>query len=878
MTSTPPVIHIATDDSAIGEHEPVRWSCDQLETVLSNNGARVRRDEADAAATAAVVETDVRVLLTSRDSQAGSSTIVAAGLPAPQGEEAFTVVRPHGADGAVVVVAGGARGAVYGLLELADVVGTATDPVAALRAVPQRAEAPAAWLRGILRPFVSDVEDMPWFYDKAFWSDYLTELVTHRVNRFQLALGMQYNYGHHPATDNYFCFPYPFLLEVPGYEVYAENVSAQERERNLVMLRFISDETKRRGMRFQLGLWNHAYDQGDGSAPRYPVRGLTPQTHAEYSAAALARLLTECPSIDGLTLRVHYEGGIPEPDHAEFWQTVMAATNQVDRPIELDMHAKGVDNELLDVARDTGQLVAVSAKYWAEHWGLPYHQTSIRERERATKGQGRSLMSITANERRFTRYGFGDFLHEDRDYDVDYRIWPGGQRVLLWGDPALAAGYGRLSTIAGSRGVELCEPLSFKGRKDTGRTGGRDPYADPELRLDGQEWRKYRYTYRLWGRLLYDPDADPAGWRRFLTAEFGAAAEAVEEALGAVSRVIPLVTVVHGLGGSNNGYWPEMYVDMPIVAGPHAEYYAFDTPVPPRFGTVGSFDPSLFYGAESYADDVVVGRRDGRYSPIDVAEWLEDLAATGERSLATARQRVSGTETPDFRRMAVDVSALAGIARYFAGKFRAAVNYALYERIGHPDCLDEALADYESARDAYAAVAEVTTGVYNDDLTFGHQLTEHGHWADRLPAIEEDLRAMRRRRNEAGSSTGGEPVRPASPPRVSRPEVGHEPPPGFRPGAEVSVNVALSHAFDGSVVLHYRHLNQGADYQTVEMTRSSIGGREQYTAVIPAAYTDSAYPVTYYLSFLDTTGDGWVWPGLDPRTLANQPYYLLRRV
>ena len=147
-------------------------------------------------------------------------------------------------------------------------------------------------------------------------------------------------------------------------------------------------------------------------------------------------------------------------------------------------------------------------------------------------------MAITAHLRRFTRYGYGDFLREGSDVKVLFRIWPGTQRVLLWGDPVLAAGYGRLGTIGGAAGIDLSEPLTFKGRKDTGEPGGRDPYADQALRLDGQEWKKYRYTYRLWGRLLYDPDADPDSWRRFLRSEYGAAAEAVENALGPASRVL----------------------------------------------------------------------------------------------------------------------------------------------------------------------------------------------------------------------------------------------------------------------------------------------------------------------------------------------------
>jgi hypothetical protein len=760
-------------------------------------------------------------------------------------------------DGAIVVSGGDDRGLCYGILELADRAAFATDPIAELAGTEPISQAPATPVRSILRVYVSEIQDPPWFYDRTFWTEYLTELAVNRINRFQLGFGMQYNYGHHPATDNYFCFAYPFLLDVPGYDVRADGVSAAERERNLETLQFISSETKRRGMHFQLGLWNHAYDQGPDST--HPITGLTTENHADYCATALGRLLTECPDIDGITVRVHYEGGVPEPGH-EFWRTVFAGAG---RRIEIDMHAKGVDEGLLDIARETNQPIVVSAKHWAEHHGLPYSQTTIREKERATAEPGTGLMAITAHQRRFTRYGYGDFLREGRDFDLLFRIWPGTQRVLLWGDPLLAAGYGRLGTLGGALGIELCEPLFFAGRKGSGTAEGRDPYADPELRLGGQEWRKYRYTYRLWGRLLYDPDADPDGWRRFLKAEYGAATDAVERALGAASRVLPLVTVAHGIGASNNGYWPEMYVDMPIVAGPHADHYKGDTVSPPTFTGVSPFDPSMFSSIDDHADDLLAGRRDRRYSPDEVADWLDRLANTAEQDLASARE--SATADPTFRRLDIDVTVLAGLGRFFAGKFRAGVQYALFERTKDRARLAAAVNHLENARAAWVGIVRATENVYHD-LAFGELLSEHGHWRDRLPAIDADLAAMR----GVSVPEDGVPVAIPSIPRGARPAIRHDPAKSFDRGADVRI-AATGDGLAG-LALHYRHLNQGEDFRHVEMTASD----GEFSATIPGAYTDSPYPLVYYFSARAPGGDAWLVPGLD-ETLANQPYHVLRQ-
>ena len=48
-------------------------------------------------------------------------------------------------------------------------------------------------------------------------------------------------------------------------------------------------------------------------------------------------------------------------------------------------------------------------------------------------------------------------------WSVIHRIWPGTQRLLLSGDPLTTAAYSRAFSFCGSDGVEIMEPLSFKG-------------------------------------------------------------------------------------------------------------------------------------------------------------------------------------------------------------------------------------------------------------------------------------------------------------------------------------------------------------------------------------------------------------------------------
>ena len=200
-------------------------------------------------------------------------------------------------------------------------------------------ERPANAIRSVARAFVSEVEDKPWFYDRPGWQRYLTMLATHRYSRMSLTLGIGYD-SVRGVSDAYFLFPYPFLVTVPGHEVRARGVSDEERQRNLETLRFISEETVKRGLQFQLGLWTHAYEWAGGQAAPGTIQGLTPATHAGYCRDALAILLRECPAISGLTMRVHGESGIPD-GHYDFWRTLFVAIAGCNRRLEIDLHAKG---------------------------------------------------------------------------------------------------------------------------------------------------------------------------------------------------------------------------------------------------------------------------------------------------------------------------------------------------------------------------------------------------------------------------------------------------------------------------------------------------------------------------------------------------------
>jgi hypothetical protein len=626
-----------------------------------------------------------------------------------------------------------------------------------------------------------------------------------------------------------------------------------------------------------LGLWTHAYQWVDSPNANYTIEGLTPDNHASYSRDALRTLLEACPAITGVTFRVHGESGVPE-ESFDFWKTVFDGIVKCGRKVEIDMHAKGMDQRMIDVALATGLPVVISPKYWAEHMGLSYHQAEIRELERPRvdrKNQGH--MALSAGSRSFLRYGYGDLLREDRRYGVWHRIWPGTQRHLLWGDPALAAGYGRASSFCGSDGIDICEPLSFKGRIGSGLPGGRNAYADKPLEAAGDDWRKHLYTYRIWGRLLYNPEAGPDTWRRYLGKQFGAGATAVEGALAHASRVLPLVTTAHGLSGSNNTYWPEMYTNQPIV-DPNRKHPYGDTPSPRRFGTVSAFDPELFSTVEGFSDELLKGERSGQYSPVQVAQWLEDLAGAASKNLAQAEAELGGRGGPELRRVAVDTAIQSGLARFFGAKLRSGVLFAIHERTGDREALEQALKAYRAARSAWAELAE-RARVYASDVTYGYSPQLRGHWLDRLPAIDADIADMAKLLEQAKPGEARqERVRLAIAEALGRPgraPVGcrHTPPARFKPGQKLDLELLIEKGKRPAAVrLHYRRVNQAERYRVDQM--QAQGGR--FRATIPADYTASPYPLEYFFTVHEGPDAAWLYPGFEA-SLANQPYFVVRQ-
>jgi hypothetical protein len=861
---------IADPADPLASLPPCRWARRELSKALERTGITV----GEFASLQQAPRDSFCIVASASDRGFAAGTLKQAGVALPNEQESLALA-PF-SDGARrgILACGDSRGLSYALLELADRVLHSDSLPSALQQRQAMAERPFNSLRSIGRIFCSDIQDRPWFYDREMWLAYFSMLATQRFNRFSLNFGIGYD-SLDDVRDAYFLFAYPFLLSVPGYNVRAVSLPDEERDRNLDMLQFISAQAVAHGIDFQLGIWTHGYRWGPASRPNYTIEGITSDNHATYSRDALTALLKACPNISGVTLRTHGESGVREGSYS-FWSTVFSALPACGRRVNLDLHTKGLNQELLDAALQTGMPVTLSPKYWAEHMGLPYQQASIRELEMPhEEHKAESFFSLSTGSRIFTRYGYADFLREDRRYGVMFRIWPGSHRLLLWGDPSSTAAHARAFAFCGCNGAELFEPLSFKGRRGSGISGSRCAYADASL-APHWDWQKYLYTYRSWGRLIYNPDASSETCQRYLRKPFGAAAPSLGKALASATLITQIITTAHLPSAANDAFSPEYYTNQSIVDASVPSPY-FDTPAPPVFGNVSPLDPQLFWSVNDFVAELRKKERSAKYSPLEVAQWLDAVAEAAASHMRQAEATVTDKNSPEFRRAAIDLRIEIGIGRFFAAKFRSGVLFAAYEQSGDRAALEEALKQYRRARKLWQSFSEDARGAYASDITFGPMPYQRGNWLDRLPAIDKDIAAMQKRLEAApvaGAAHNSTWLRDLIvPAKGGRVDVQHTPARTFVPGQplEVAAAVPESAAQSLAIRLYYRHVNQAERYQSSKMQVDE----DRFHATIPGNYTNSKYALQYYFELRRAADDAWLFPGLG-NDLRGQPYFVVR--
>ncbi len=580
---------------------------------------------------------------------------------------------------------GDLRGLMYGMFEAADQIRQYG------RLIQARGE-PATPIRGI-RYFVHNADlEKSWYFSHEYWTAFFQMLARNRFNRFNLVFAHQ---------TEYLAPPYPFWVTVDEFpEVKARGVSVAERERNLDMLRFISQTAAEYAIDFTLGIWEHNIQAGMTPS----VDGLTSENIGPYSYAALKKVLARCPAVRSVQMRTNSESGIPSERQVDFYSKwIYRALSEGGRRVVLDLRGWAMQPEMLKAATGAGVPVRLSSKYWAEDLGRPYQPAET-----------------------FPGYSYLNFLDKPRAYDFYWELWGlGSNRLLLWGDPDYVRRAVPTFALSGSSGFEIDPPLAQKGFGN--RPGEWSVFApDQKNRIFWRhEFERYWLFYLLWGRLSYDPKTSDRVWKAELERRFGPAAGDVLEAYKQSSRVLPEIVATH-LADPNMYVWPE------INPGGLIDAYKEVRPSDWRFVA------TIAEGVENRLEGIASAKQ----TAAQTAARLRELSAKVEDAIASIRKKLR-EQTAEWRSSESDFLVLAHLARYHAQKQIAADQLTWFYRTGDVDGLHSARRELRDAVGTWESLVKLTDRVYPEQMAFGpHDI---GHWKDKLPWVRHDVEVVEER-------------------------------------------------------------------------------------------------------------------------------------
>jgi hypothetical protein len=314
-----------------------------------------------------------------------------------------------------------------------------------------------------------------------------------------------------------------------------------------------------------------------------------------------------------------------------------------------------------------------------------------------------------------------------------------------------------------------------------------------------------------------------------------------------------------------------MPTNMPIVQGSEPSPYG-DTPAPKVFGTVSPLDPQLFSTIVEYTADLLADRPNAKYSPIGVAQWIEECTSASLASLEEARRNTRTRSSPEFRRVEEDVLIQIGLGTFFAHKLRSAMFFEIWQQTGDAESGKLAVAQYQTARDAWAGMAARAAHVYQANIGYGSVPKRRGHWSDRVAGIDIDLAAMQAKVQASTAAVpAGQKAAQVIANVVTRPgtKCVHTPPTSFTPGQPLALSLSIAPpAGPIGVNLCYRHVNQAERWKTTSMSEQD--GR--FSQLIPAEYTNSEYALQYFFELKHGVNSASAYPGFN-KTLSNQPYF-----
>jgi hypothetical protein len=652
--------------------------------------------------------------------------------------------------GGVAVVGADDSGVLYGALELARRIRAAGAVPSDLRF----SDAPALRLRGpcigmqktyILPdrkvyeyPYTPEL--FPFFYDKAFWAEYLDYLVEHRMNTLYLWNG-------HPFASLVKLEEYPYALEV-SEEVFARNVE---------MMRYITEEADKRGIWLVQMFYNIIL-----SKPFAERHGLSTQlaaidpVAADYTRKSIAEFVRQYPNVGLLVCLGEALQDVPQQ---ATWCTevilagvkdgMRAAGLTEEPPVVIRAHATD-ESVVMPRALQVYRNLYTMAKFNGESLTTWEPRGVWQQRHLAMSRLGSTHVvnvHILANLEPF-RYGATRFIQRSVQASRD-RLGAGGLHVYplaywSWPDtPDRLNGTTERSTGVLSVGLKTVEGTPMPHSQTMGET---PMLHEPRLKQLDRDW----IWFEAWARYAWAPDIDEATDRAYwidrLAERYGSreAAAHILDAYNDSGECAPRILRRFGITEGNRqtmslGMTLEQLVD-PERYRPYEELWKSQAPPGERL--------------QEYVNREQRGEPHEGETPPQIVDEILHYSARAVAAIEAAAPHVTKNHD-EFERLRNDVHCIRATSQNYAEKAYAALAVLRHRHTGELSELKAAEQHLAASLEHFRTLARLTETTYwfaNTMQTSQRRIPVTGgidgkpanyHWRHLLPVYEQELADFR---------------------------------------------------------------------------------------------------------------------------------------
>lgn len=609
------------------------------------------------------------------------------------GPEAFSIIP----EGKVITVYGGDyRGMIYGALNLAEMLQNGTS-LADVEAVTQR---PNLEFRGIkfnlpwetYRPSSALDQHFETARDLNYWEAFLDMMVANRFNALSL----------------WNLHPYTFMIQPKNFPE-ASPWSKKEFARWRHLYREIFRMAKERALDTYIVHWNifvsRAFAEAHGVAkenfyPHYYVPGDTSEIVRRYLRESVKQVLEEYPNLDGIGIS-HGEGmaGMT-PLERQQWvdDVIIAGMLEADRPVKLIHRVPfssgtssdpGVSKDVEAVTRAAMERLEnrFEGPIWVE---MKFNWSHGHSTPELVKVHGGKL-------------GDTYFAPAPTNYKITWQVRNEDFFALRWGVPDFIRQHIRLNGVADYVGGYFVGSETYIPALDY-FTKSNEP-VDWTWAFERQ-W----LFYKLWGRLLYDPETPDAVFQAEFNRRYGSRADNLLRAYSLASSTQLRLASLY------DSRWDFTLYSEGFLAlqGEYTKYISVDRLISqPTMATeyvsVGEYVKTLLDGGSFEA---------GRITPPILIDMLE----RDNREALSLVKHINTAGNASLMYEVADVKTWANLGLHLAEKLRGALALQTYRLSGGEENKLQAVGHLRQALKYWDEVIRITRPIYRD-----MRLTHYNH-------------------------------------------------------------------------------------------------------------------------------------------------------